>query len=207
MTVLADFQSHASGNRQHLGLSGHWVCCLARAAMRRSTAVQPLTAFNDRLSLQATAGPDPNETFVGSDFQWQVTESNGRRAPLLTGNTSAEAVALTRRFGRQLRETKRSPDNQRNQHCGNTGGHCKVQYLCCASWKAIVTAKTAMLTFRIDPSLIIAAGQEHRSIANMVEILIRGYCERHGIALPYSEETKNNNGLIHDQDGQANLPV
>jgi hypothetical protein len=28
----------------------------------------------------------------------------------------------------------------------------------------------------------------------MVEVLIRGYCERHGIAIPHSEETKNNNG-------------
>jgi len=62
----------------------------------------------------------------------------------------------------------------------------------------MATVKTATLTFRIDPALKealrIAADQEHRSIANMVEVLIRGYCERHGIAIPHSEETKNNNG-------------
>ena len=62
----------------------------------------------------------------------------------------------------------------------------------------MATVKTATLTFRIDPglkeALRIAADQEHRSIANMVEVLIRGYCERHGIAIPHSEETKNNNG-------------
>jgi hypothetical protein len=62
----------------------------------------------------------------------------------------------------------------------------------------MVTVKTAILTFRIDPgvkeALSIEAGQEHRSIANMVEILIRSNCERHAIAIPHFEETKNNNG-------------
>lgn len=61
------------------------------------------------------------------------------------------------------------------------------------------TVKTATLTFRIDPglkeALRFAAEQEHRSIANMVEVLIRGYCERHDIAIPPSEETKNNKGV------------
>ena len=60
----------------------------------------------------------------------------------------------------------------------------------------MATVKTATLTFRIDPglkeALRIAADQEHRSIANMVEVLIRGYCERHGIAIQHSEEIKNN---------------
>jgi hypothetical protein len=62
----------------------------------------------------------------------------------------------------------------------------------------MATIKTATLTFRIDPglkeALRIAADQEHRSIANMVEVLIRDYCEQHGIAIPPSEETKNNHG-------------
>ena len=62
----------------------------------------------------------------------------------------------------------------------------------------MATVKTATLTFRIDPrlkdALRIAADQEHRSIANMVEILIRGYCDRHGIAIPHIENPKNNNG-------------
>lgn len=59
--------------------------------------------------------------------------------------------------------------------------------------------KTATLTFRIDlglkEALRIAADQEHRSIANMVEVLIRDYCEQHGIAIPSSKETKNNHGV------------
>ena len=51
----------------------------------------------------------------------------------------------------------------------------------------MATTKTATLTFRIDPgvkeALRTAAQQEHRSIANMVEVLIRDYCGRNGIAI------------------------
>ncbi|TXH35856.1 MAG: hypothetical protein E6Q92_11765 [Burkholderiaceae bacterium] len=63
----------------------------------------------------------------------------------------------------------------------------------------MATSKTATLTFRIEPglkeALRIAADQEHRSIANMIEVLIRDYCEQRGIAIPLSGETKNNNGV------------
>ena len=49
-------------------------------------------------------------------------------------------------------------------------------------------AKTATLSFRIEPilkgALRIAAKQEHRSIANMVEVMIREYCARVGIDIP-----------------------
>ena len=62
----------------------------------------------------------------------------------------------------------------------------------------MATVKTATLTFRIVPglkeALRSAADQEHRSIANMIEVLIRNYCEQHGIAIPRSDDTKNNNG-------------
>lgn len=51
----------------------------------------------------------------------------------------------------------------------------------------MATTKTATLTFRIDPgvkeALRTAAQQEHRSIANMVEVLIRDYCGRNGIEI------------------------
>jgi hypothetical protein len=47
--------------------------------------------------------------------------------------------------------------------------------------------KTTTLTFRIEPrlkeALCIAADREHRSIANMVEVLIRDYCQRNGVAV------------------------
>jgi hypothetical protein len=60
------------------------------------------------------------------------------------------------------------------------------------------TTKTATLTFRIDPglkeALRAAAQQEHRSIANMVEVLIRDYCEQHGIAVASPEDIENKSG-------------
>lgn len=47
--------------------------------------------------------------------------------------------------------------------------------------------KTTTLSFRIEPGLKeglrMAAELEHRSIANMIEVLIRDYCGRHGIML------------------------
>lgn len=62
----------------------------------------------------------------------------------------------------------------------------------------MATSKTATLSFRIDPglkeALRIAADLEHRSIANMVEVLIRDYCEQRGIEIPPSEEAENDNG-------------
>lgn len=62
----------------------------------------------------------------------------------------------------------------------------------------MAASKTATLTFRIDPALKealrLAASLEHRSIANMVEVLIRTHCEQRGIAIPHCEATKNNNG-------------
>lgn len=51
----------------------------------------------------------------------------------------------------------------------------------------MASTKTTTLTFRIEPglkeALRTAAQQEHRSIANMVEVLIRDYCGIHGIAI------------------------
>ncbi len=50
--------------------------------------------------------------------------------------------------------------------------------------------KTTTLTFRIEPTLKDAlrqaAEQEHRSIANMVEVMIRDHCARTGIAITES---------------------
>jgi len=48
----------------------------------------------------------------------------------------------------------------------------------------MATGKTTTLTFRIEPglkdALRMAAEREHRSIANMVEVMIRDYCGRNG---------------------------
>jgi hypothetical protein len=52
----------------------------------------------------------------------------------------------------------------------------------------MATGKSTTLTFRIKPALKeglrAAAVREHRSIANMVEVLIRDYCKRNDIAIP-----------------------
>lgn len=51
----------------------------------------------------------------------------------------------------------------------------------------MASAKTSTLTFRIEPALkeavCTAAGNEHRSIANMIEVMIRDYCGRAGVAI------------------------
>ena len=53
--------------------------------------------------------------------------------------------------------------------------------------KTMTTAKTTTLTFRIEPGLKeavrTAADLEHRSIANMVEVMIRDYCGRVGVTI------------------------
>jgi hypothetical protein len=45
--------------------------------------------------------------------------------------------------------------------------------------------KTATVTFRIDPEVKEAlqqiAEREHRSLANMIEVMIREYCEEAGM--------------------------
>ena len=52
----------------------------------------------------------------------------------------------------------------------------------------MVTPKIAALTFRIDPglkeALRTAAYQEHRSISNLVDVLIRDYYRRNSILIP-----------------------
>lgn len=51
----------------------------------------------------------------------------------------------------------------------------------------MATGKTATLSFRIEPdlkeALRAAAEQEHRSIANMVEVMIREHCGRVGVSI------------------------
>ena len=51
----------------------------------------------------------------------------------------------------------------------------------------MATGKTTTLTFRIEPelkeALRSAADREHRSIANMIEVLIRDHCGKNGITI------------------------
>jgi hypothetical protein len=59
----------------------------------------------------------------------------------------------------------------------------------------MTTAKTATLSFRIGPDLKEAlrnvAELEHRSIANMVEVMIRDYCGRNGVTIPDPSGSKS----------------
>lgn len=52
--------------------------------------------------------------------------------------------------------------------------------------------KTSTLTVRLEPclkeALRLAANKQHRSIANMVEVLIREHCGRNGIGIPEHKE-------------------
>lgn len=52
--------------------------------------------------------------------------------------------------------------------------------------------KIATLNLRIDPgvkdAVREAADKEHRSVANMVEMLIRRHCDRAGIVIPEQNE-------------------
>ncbi len=62
----------------------------------------------------------------------------------------------------------------------------------------MAATKSTTLTLRIDPdvkeALRTAAEKEHRSITNMVEVLIREYCQQHNIVLGQeNEQSKSSN--------------
>lgn len=63
----------------------------------------------------------------------------------------------------------------------------------------MAASKTATLTLRIDPAikegLRLLAEQEHRSLANMVEVMIRDYCADKNVSIP-----EQGNLFTQDQD-------
>ncbi|WP_077732224.1 hypothetical protein [Methylocaldum sp. 14B] len=71
----------------------------------------------------------------------------------------------------------------------------------------MATGKTTTLTFRIEPALKealrIAAAREHRSLANMVEVLIRDYCGRNGIAIPEQDDLFDDAGNRTDTENKG----
>jgi len=52
----------------------------------------------------------------------------------------------------------------------------------------MANTKTKTLTLRIDPlikeGLRIVAEQEHRSMTNMIEVMIKEYCHQHNVTVP-----------------------
>ncbi|WP_230580514.1 hypothetical protein [Xenorhabdus bovienii] len=77
--------------------------------------------------------------------------------------------------------------------CSRTDCSAKHNTVYCSTFAGIIwesemaTTKTATLTIRLDPGLkeaLRAAAQvEHRSIANMIEVLIHEHCEKNDIAI------------------------
>jgi len=69
----------------------------------------------------------------------------------------------------------------------------------------MATGKTSTLTFRIEPplkeALRAAADREHRSVANMIEVLIRDYCSRNGIRIP-EQQVLPREGVAADIGGE-----
>lgn len=57
--------------------------------------------------------------------------------------------------------------------------------------------KVSTLNLRVNPAIKAAvreaAAREHRSVANMVEILIRRHCEQEGIRIPEISELLSRN--------------
>lgn len=59
--------------------------------------------------------------------------------------------------------------------------------------------KATTLTLRIDPAikegLRAVAAQEHRSLANMIEVMILDYCGRNGVTIPEQDNQFNDNRI------------
>ncbi len=72
------------------------------------------------------------------------------------------------------------------------------------------TGKTTTLTFRIEPNLKEAlrtvADQEHRSIANMVEVMIRDYCGRNSVSItkPVTQRSNKTKSTTRGKQLRAN---
>ena len=62
-----------------------------------------------------------------------------------------------------------------------------IRYFSCTMYRMAKT-KISTLNLRIEPAIKeavrVAAAREHRSVANMVEVLIRRHCSETGIVIP-----------------------
>ena len=71
----------------------------------------------------------------------------------------------------------------------------------------MVTTKTAALNLRIDPDIKAAlrevAELEHRSIANMIEVLILDYCKARGVSVAGRGSVKDNANQEPRKEGQS----
>jgi hypothetical protein len=87
-----------------------------------------------------------------------------------------------------------------NQGLDSIGFYCTLQYIHSIFYGSgiMATNKTTTLTFRIEPELKeglrTAATRAHRSIANMVEVLIRDYCAQNGISIRVPDVSDDEQG-------------
>jgi hypothetical protein len=60
----------------------------------------------------------------------------------------------------------------------------------------MTTTKSITLTLRVDPmikeGLRLLAEKEHRSLTNMVEVMIRDYCKLHNVVIPEQQTLFDN---------------
>jgi hypothetical protein len=64
----------------------------------------------------------------------------------------------------------------------------------------MATTKTTTLTLRVDPAikegLRLLAEKEHRSLTNMVEVMIRDHCKQHNVAIPEQKTLLDNENQL-----------
>jgi hypothetical protein len=64
----------------------------------------------------------------------------------------------------------------------------------------MATTKTTTLTLRVDPmikeGLRLLAEKEHRSLTNMVEVMIRDCCKLHNVTLPEQQSLFDNENQL-----------
>jgi hypothetical protein len=64
----------------------------------------------------------------------------------------------------------------------------------------LATTKTTTLTFRIGPmlkkGLRLLAEKQHRSLTNMVEVMIRDHCKQHNVAIPEQKTLFDNENQL-----------
>jgi len=107
-------------------------------------------------------------------------------------NTSASLQVALR--GRHMTGVDRRPPGMAGAECQSEKALAHkyicvtMQFHCHHKLSAMAISKTATLNLRIDPTIKeavrIAAERDHRSIANLIEVLIRKHCEATGIPIP-----------------------
>jgi hypothetical protein len=64
----------------------------------------------------------------------------------------------------------------------------------------MATTKTTTLTLLVNPmikeGLRLLAEKEHRSLTNMVEVMIRDYCKLHNVTLPEHQSLFDNENQL-----------